>query len=94
MAVNPPRHVIPPPSTEKIRRAKVDLELVRARPPSRPIAAYTHVVLDARHVDADERVRQAASICARRRARWCRLGTRIRTRPRAPGVTRESADDG
>ena len=53
-----------PPSTEKIRRAKVDLELVRSLATLEANRAYTHVMLDPRHVDTDKRIWQAASICA------------------------------
>ena len=57
MIVNPPRHVVPLPPA-KTRRTKVHLDLVRALEANRGV----HVVVDARHVDADKRVRQAASI--------------------------------
>ena len=88
MAVHPPRDVVPllPP---KARRTKVDLELVRA---ALEANRGVHVVRDARRVDADKRVRQAASIVREEE----RAGAELVSAPDdvPPEFTRESANDG
>ena len=97
MAVDPPRHVTSRHSPSLHRKKSVEPKLTsNSFAPGRPRGQLrrTHTVLDAGHIDADERVRQVASIV--RKYERAGADSELVSAPDdvPPEFTRESADDG